>query len=106
MSRRDPMNNSVFDQHLAHALKAVLLVPGAERLYGYAALTGTRENPEIVVHTFADQETMILALSETFNGRLLSDIYPDVYRFGPDQSPRLRLVVEQDDDPDDEDLDE
>ncbi len=89
-------NQSIHDQHLSTAVKAVLLVPGGSAMYGYAALTGTRDQPEIEVNTFRDRESMLLALSALRRGRLLGDIYPDVYRFGPDEPLRLRLVIEAD----------
>lgn len=96
-------NHSIFAQHLSQAIDVVLLAPGAESLYGYATLTGTREHPEIEVHTFPDKESMTLALSSLRNGHLLSDLYPDVYRFSPDEPIRMYGVVEQDDLDDDED---
>ncbi|KXC06425.1 hypothetical protein [Microbacterium hominis] len=95
-------NYSLHDAHLASATSAILLVPGAENLYGYATLAGTRENPEIEVHTFPDRESMVRALSELHNGRLLNARYPDVYRFGPDLPVRLYAVIEEDDLEDDE----
>jgi hypothetical protein len=88
-------NPSLCGQHLSRAVRAALVVPGAENAYGYATLTGTRENPEIQVHTFPDRKSMVLALSSTFNGRLLSDLYPDVFVFGPDEPIRLHAVIEE-----------
>lgn len=97
MSAPFEVNHSIYGQHLSQAVDAVLIAPKAESLYGYATLSGTREHPENEVHAFPDWESMALALSSTFDGRLLSDLYPDVCCFAPDKPPRLRLVVEADD---------
>ncbi|MDN3310543.1 hypothetical protein QWJ90_06340 [Microbacterium oryzae] len=91
------INISVYHQHLSQAVEAVVIGLDPERPYGYATLKGTRENPELEMHSFPDLGSMRRALSETFNGRLLSDLYPDVYRFGPDKPLRMHLVIEDDD---------
>ncbi|KAF2412522.1 hypothetical protein B1729_14515 [Microbacterium sp. B35-04] len=90
------MNYSIYGQHLSQAVQATLIAPGAENLWGYATLTGTRESPEMEVHTFSDRDSMIRALSKTFRGRLLSDLYHTVYCFGPHKPLRLRAVIEED----------
>lgn len=96
MSAPLDINHSVFAQHMSQAVDAVLIGPNAEHQYGYATLTGTRENPEIQVYTFPDRESMARALSSTFNGRLLPDLYPDTFRIAPDEPIRLRMVIEED----------
>lgn len=98
MSRRvsAQLNYSIYGQHLSQAIQATVIAPGAANLWGYATLTGTRENPEMEVHTFSDWESMVRALSTTFRGRLLSDLYHTVYYFGPDKPLRLRAVIEED----------
>lgn len=98
MSTAFEANQSVRDQHLDTAIEAVLLVPGGADLYGYAVLNGTRDEPEYQVYTFPDRESMLLALSSTFNGRLLSQKYHTIYQFGPDRPLRMYGVVEWDDD--------
>lgn len=95
MSAPFDINYSVFAQHLSQAVDAVLIARDTENEYGYATMTGTRENPELQVHTFPDRESMARALSSTFNGRLLSALYPDVFVFGPDEPIRLHAVIEE-----------
>lgn len=91
-------NQSIHDQHLETAVDAVLLVAGGEHLYGYAAITGTRDEPELEVRTFPDRESMLLALSELHDGRLLSQKYHTIYRFEPSRPLRMHGTVEWDDD--------
>lgn len=98
MSAPFDTNHSVADQQIAHAKRAVLIAPGAEQQYGYATLTGSKDEPEVAVYTFATKADMDRALSEAFKGRLLSDLYPDVFVFGPDSLPHGQGTVEWDDD--------
>lgn len=91
-------NHSIVGQQLSQATQAVLIAPGAEQQYGYATLTGTRDEPEIAVYTFATRAEMDRALDEAFNGRFLHQKYPDVFVFGPDSLPHGQGTIEWDDD--------
>lgn len=99
MSAPFDTNHSIAGQQVEHAKRAVLIAPGAEQQYGYATLTGSKDDPEIAVYTFATKAEMDRALSEAFKGRLLSDLYQDVFVFGPDSLPSgVHGTIEWDDD--------
>lgn len=89
-------NYSIAGQQIADAIQAAVIAPGAERLHGYATLTGTRDYPEITVHTFESRADMDRALSDAYHGKFLSHLYPDVYVFGPDRPIRMYAVIEED----------
>ena len=93
------INLSVYHQNLATAVEAAVIGLNPDRPYGFATLKGTREDFQLQVITFPDRESMMRALSAPLRGALLlPDLYPDVFRFGPDKPLRLHLVIEQDDD--------
>lgn len=98
MSAPFDTNHSIAGQQLSQATHAVLIAPGAEQQYGYAVLTGTRDEPEIAVYTFATRADMDRALDEAFNGKFLHELHPDVFVFEPDSLPCLQGTVEWDDD--------
>lgn len=91
------INYSVAAQHLAQAVDAVLVGGDPKHRYGYATLTGTRDDPDLRVYTFPDRRSMNRALSETRKGRLLHDLFHTTYRIRPDRPVRLYMVIEEDD---------
>lgn len=91
-------NYSVAGQQLSNATRAVLLAPDAMHKYGYAVLTGPRDQPEIEVFTFDTRADMNRALSDRFHGRFLYEKYPDVLVFEPDSLPHGVGTIEWDDD--------
>jgi len=84
-------------QQLAGAVQAVHIGPGAEHQYGYATLTGTRDQPELSIYTFDTCADMERALSKAFNGKPLDTRYPDVFVFGPDVPVHGTPTIEWDD---------
>lgn len=84
-------------QQLAGAVQAVHIGPGAEHQYGYATLTGTRDQPELSIYTFDTRADMERALSKAFNGKPLDARYPDVFVFGPDVPVHGTPTIEWDD---------
>lgn len=90
-------NHSIAGQQLSGATHAVLLAPDVIDKYGYAVLTGTRDQPEIEVFTFDTRADMNRALSDRFHGRFLHEKYPDVLVFEPDSLPHGVGTIEWDD---------
>jgi hypothetical protein len=84
-------------QQLTGAVQAVHIGPGAEQQYGYATLTGTRDQPELRIYTFESRAAMERALATAFNGKPLDARYPDVFVFGPDVPVHGSGTVEWDD---------
>lgn len=84
-------------QQLTGAIQAVHIGPDAEHQYGYATLTGTREQPEITLYTFDSRADMERALAKAFNGKPLDTRYPDVFVFGPDVPVHGTPTIEWDD---------